>query len=312
VRLLIGRFPHLRIPEMRRAAYLRILSLVSACHSCALLCCGQSSTLSLSKTAQAQLEESAGRVAKRIQGAQILLNRPGVVVLDFANLDDNKRSTLGITLSDRFSDTLERYASKFKVIPRSTLQDFLRNYWLDSEETRNQEVAKWLGDQLHAIDVIQGTIELLSDGQVKLRVRVIGISPVHVTESRLAASPNFRDLFKQIAPAIVPEAQKADEESGVYNFGDPGIVMPDGACIHCPNPDYNNPARAAKYQGSVRLSAILGTDGTLSAIKVVKYAPFGLTDLAIESVRTWRMKPCEKDGKPVAARVPIEIIWRLF
>lgn len=275
-------------------------------------CWGQSPTVTLSSLAQAQLERSASEVAKRIQDAQVLLNRPGVVVLDFANLDDNKRSKLGVALADRFSDALESYASKFRVIPRSTLQDFLRNYWLDSEETRNQEVAKWLGDQLHAIDVIQGTVELLSDAKVKLRIRVIGLWPARVAESRLAASPDFRDLFEQAAPALIPEPQKIDEEPGLYKFGDPGIVMPDGACIHCPNPDYNNPARAAKYQGSARFSAILGIDGKLSAIRVVKYAPFGLTDLAIESLRTWRMKPCEKDGKPVAARVPIEIVWRLL
>ncbi len=297
---------------MRGTIYFRILVLGLVCQSSALHCWGQSSTLSLSKLVQSQLEQSASQAAKRIQEAKIVLNRPGVVVLDFVNLDDNKRSKLGVALADRFSDALESYASNFKVVPRSTLQDFLRDCWLDSEETHNQEVAKWLGDQLHAIGVIQGSIQLLSDGQVKLLVRVIGLGPVRVTESRLAASPDFRDLFEKVAPAIIPEPQKADEESGIYKLGDRGVVMPDGVCIYCPNPSYNNPARAAKYQGSVRLSAILGIDGRLTAIRVVKYAPFGLTDLAIESVRTWQMKPCEKDGKPVAARVPIEIVWRLL
>jgi|SRR5579864_6800914 len=298
---------------MARATHFRVLVFLLFSQSSALYSWGQSPSLSLSKPAQAQLEESAGRVAKRIQEAQILLNRPGVAVLDFANLNDKNRSRLGVALADKFSDALESYASKFAVIPRGTLQGFLRDHWLDGEETRNQEVAKWLGDQLHAIDVIQGTIELLSDGRVKLLVRVIGLGPVRVTESRLAASPDFRDLFEKVAPAIVPEPQKADdEESGIYEFGDRGVVMPDGACIYCPNPSYNNPARAAKYQGSVRLSAILGIDGRLSAIRVIKYAPFGLTDLAIESVRTWQMKPCEKDGKPVPARVPVEITFRLL
>jgi TonB family protein len=191
-------------------------------------------------------------------------------------------------------------------------EDFLRVHWLDGEETRNQEVAKWLAERLHAIGVIQGSIELLSDGQVKLLLRVVGLGPVRVIEARLAASTDFHDLFDQAASSFAPEPEKIDEEPGTYKVGDAGIVMPHGACVYCPNPDYTDPARKAKYQGTVQLSAILGTDGRLSAIKVIKYAPFDLTDRAIEAVRTWHMKPCEKDGKPVAARVPVEITFRLL
>ncbi len=297
---------------MRRVAGLRILPLMVACSSFAPYSWCQSSVLVLSKLAQAQLDESASQVAKRIQEAQIVLNRPGIVVLDFANLNDGNRSRLGVALADQFSHALESYGSKFTIVSRTALQDFLRSHWLDGEETRNVEVAKWLADRLNAIGVVQGTIELLSDGQVKLLARVVGLGPVRLVEGRLAASANFRDLFDAAAPSYAPESENVDAEPGIYKFGDPGVVMPDHACIHCPDADYTDPARAAKYQGRVQLSAILGIDGRLSAIKVVKYAPFDLTDRAIEIVRTWRMKPCEKDGKPVATRISIEMTWHLL
>lgn len=272
----------------------------------------QSSNLQLPIVTKNQLEQSASQVAERIQRSQMLLNRPGIVVLDFANLIDKNRSQLGVVLADQFSDALENYAYRFAVIPRKALRDFLQVHWLDGEEVRNEEVAKWLTGQVHGIAAIQGTIELLSNGQAKLLLRLVGLGPARTIEVRLADSADFHDLFEQVAPSSEPEADKIGEEPGVYKFGDPGIVMPERACVYCPTPEYTDLARKVKYQGTVQLSAILGPDGRLSAIKVIKYAPFGLAERAIETVHNWQMKPCQKDGKPVAVRVPIETTWRLF
>lgn len=302
--------PILEFERMRRATYFRILIFAIACHSSLFPCWCQSS-LTLTSLDQAQLDKSASDVAKRLQKAHIL-SQSGVVVVDFANLNDKNRSRLGVALADQFSDALQSYASKFTIVPRSTLRDFLHSHMLEGEETRNQEVAKWLADRLHAVGVIQGTIELLSDGQVKLLLRVVGPGPLQSIEARLPAQPDFHDLFDQMVPSLPPEPEKIAEEPGIYKQGDAGVVMPEHVCISCPTPEYTDLARKAKYQGGVKLSAVLGTDGKLSAIRVIKFAPFDLTDQAIEAVGTWRMKPFTKDGNPVPVRLEIEVVFRLL
>jgi len=297
--------------RLPRATCFRALMFAIVCHSSALPSLCQSSTLTLTSPAQAQLEKSASEAAKRFGKVHIAIGS-AVLVVDFANLDDKNRSQLGVALADQFSNAIQSYVSNFTVVPRNALQDYLHTHLLEGEETRNQEVAKWLAERFHAEGVIQGTIELLSNGELKLLLRVLGPGPSHSVEARLPAQPEFRGLFAQVVPSFAPEPEKIGEEPGVYQEHDPGVVMPAHVCIFCPNPDYTNLARKAKYQGDVKLSAVLGTDGKVSAIRVTKFAPFDLTDQAIEAVRTWRMNPYTKDGNAVPVRVDIEIVFRLL
>ena len=76
-------------------------------------------------------------------------------------------------------------------------------------------------------------------------------------------------------------------------------------------PEYSEEARKAKYSGSVMLSIVVNTDGKAEDIKVVKSLGMGLDEKAVEAVRKWRFKPAMKDGTPVAAKVPIQVTFRL-
>jgi protein TonB len=47
-------------------------------------------------------------------------------------------------------------------------------------------------------------------------------------------------------------------------------------------------------------------------VRVEKGLEATLDDNAVAAVRTWRFKPAEKDGKPVAVSVQIEVNFRLL
>jgi hypothetical protein len=266
----------------------------------------------LPEVSRVQLEVCADRIAHHIRSAKTEPLHPRVIVLDFSNQDGKQRSLLGVALADTLAESLGNRAAGFEVLGRNDLHEFLSKHWLDDEELRNRDVADWLADQLHAAAVVQASLEILADGQLRVLAKVLGLGPVWFTEGRIVLTEDMRSMFEKTAPSLEPPPDQIAPELGVFNLRDEGVTMPASACISCPNPDYTDPARKGKYQGTVQLSAVLGIDGRLSAIKVVKFAPFDLTQRSIETVLGWRMKPCEKDGKPVPVRLQIETTFNLY
>lgn len=98
---------------------------------------------------------------------------------------------------------------------------------------------------------------------------------------------------------------------GMFRAGVNGVGQP--ACIYCPNPDYSDEARKAKYQGSVLLDVIVTADGRVIDPRVLKGPGLGLEEKAIAAVKTWKMRPASgPNGRPVACRVNIEVVFRLL
>jgi TonB family protein len=84
-------------------------------------------------------------------------------------------------------------------------------------------------------------------------------------------------------------------------------------CIYCPDPQYSDEARKAKYQGVVVLMVIITLDGRATDIHVAKSPGLGLDEKAIEAVRQWKFRPAVgPSGKSVPTQVPIEVTFRLF
>lgn len=82
--------------------------------------------------------------------------------------------------------------------------------------------------------------------------------------------------------------------------------------VFCPSPDYTDLARTAKHRGTVELSVIVTKDGVVNSVLVLKGAPFGLTQKAIEAVQKWKSKPAKFHGQSVAVRVPVDIEFQLY
>ncbi len=98
---------------------------------------------------------------------------------------------------------------------------------------------------------------------------------------------------------------------GAYRPGTSGVGYP--SCAYCPNPQYSEEARKAKYQGTVVLHVIITPDGRATNIEAIKGPGLGLEEKAIEAVRTWRFNPAiGPNGKPVAVALNIEVTFRLL
>ncbi len=101
--------------------------------------------------------------------------------------------------------------------------------------------------------------------------------------------------------------------SGLGDFpiaGKDGVSRP--RAIYDPDPDYTDAARLQKVQGTVGLWVIISADGRVLEVHLRRGLGSGLDEKAIEAVRTWRFEPARKDGVPIAARVALDVEFRMF
>ncbi|MGB8063689.1 MAG: energy transducer TonB [Candidatus Sulfotelmatobacter sp.] len=96
---------------------------------------------------------------------------------------------------------------------------------------------------------------------------------------------------------------------GVFRLGS-GVTAP--RPIYAPEPEFSEEARKAKYQGTCILGLVVDTNGRPTNIRVVSSLGMGLDEKAIETIRTWRFEPGQKDGHAVAVEIAIEVNFHLY
>lgn len=82
--------------------------------------------------------------------------------------------------------------------------------------------------------------------------------------------------------------------------------------LKTPDPYYTEEARRAKYQGTVMVATTVGTDGKTHDVHAGHNLGYGLDKEAEKAVKNWRFKPAMLNGKPVAAKVQVEVNFRLY
>ena len=98
------------------------------------------------------------------------------------------------------------------------------------------------------------------------------------------------------------------EAPEVYQVG--GRIAPPRP-LEQPPPRYSEAARRARIQGPVVLALILGEDGRVASLEVVRGLPFGLSDAAAEAVARWRYEPATLGGRPVKVRMTVTVNFEL-
>lgn len=76
--------------------------------------------------------------------------------------------------------------------------------------------------------------------------------------------------------------------------------------------EYSEQARKAKFNGAVIVSILVNEEGIPIDPQIIRPIGMGLDEKAVESVLQYRFKPAMKDGVPVAARISVEVNFRLY
>jgi TonB family protein len=96
----------------------------------------------------------------------------------------------------------------------------------------------------------------------------------------------------------VPEAPPPVAPEGPLRFVQGGKIT-EPVKIGGDPPNYPQAARAARVQGIVLLECVIGKDGSVRNIKVLRGLPLGLTEAAVAAVKTWKFQPSTLAGQPV-------------
>ena len=107
------------------------------------------------------------------------------------------------------------------------------------------------------------------------------------------------------APEIVAHLE---DGSPVYRVGC-GIKPP--RPIRQPQPEYSEYARKKKISGTVVLSAVIDSGGSVRDVKITRWLETSLDQKAIDALNQWKFQPATQDGQPVAVKVEVQMSFRV-
>ncbi len=135
--------------------------------------------------------------------------------------------------------------------------------------------------------------------------------------------PAFGDPGRMAGPPGTTAGHSGAGPGGLGNDANGGGNCVTGPCgtggdisepipIYEPDPQYSDAARQAKFQGTVIVSVIIGTDGRVHDPHILRRLGLGLDEKAIEAVKLWRFEPARRNGRPVEVAANIEVNFHLY
>ena len=137
--------------------------------------------------------------------------------------------------------------------------------------------------------------------------------PIHVQraaipESMRNSAPIERPLVVTVTPAQMMPVS-VPQPQAIQQFSEPVALSEEAAralLVHTVNPVYPPEALAQKLHGPVILQAVIGRDGSVEDLKIVR-GYFILGRAAIAAVKQWRFQPYSLSGHPAATQTVITI-----
>ena len=122
-----------------------------------------------------------------------------------------------------------------------------------------------------------------------------------------AFDPVMRNLFRNSTPPPpVTQREKPTQPTRIRLGG----VVTLAKLIYQPKLEYPELARISRTEGAVELEAVIGKDGTIEELKVLRGHPL-LVNAAIQAVRHWRYQPTLLNGEPVEVVTEITVNFKL-
>jgi TonB family protein len=91
----------------------------------------------------------------------------------------------------------------------------------------------------------------------------------------------------------------------------PSPCAPIPKLLSAPSPIYSEQARKARIEGSCIVALVVDEKGTPTNLRVVTGLGMGLDEKAIEAVKNWKFEPALKDGKPIPAKIAVQVDFHL-
>lgn len=230
------------------------------------------------------------------------------LVFDFA-APNGELSQFGLQLPDQLSDALGGRISGLKPMKRSALRDLIEKERLDPAAFQSNAAAHWAAKTLEANLAIVGSLQA-GDGGIELHLRVIGRDPkkrVAEASAHLDWTADRRTLQSRTVPPFAPASPWKDVPVARFD----AVSKPN--CIDCPQPGYSDMARLARVEGRAVAQVLVGKDGRVQDVVLLRGLPCGLSHRVVTILKLWRFEPLPgKNGEPAVVQFPVEVNFRLM
>jgi TonB family protein len=258
---------------------------------------------------ESQIREVASRILKKADKADCKRGCR-IVVANFV-FSSGLTSQLGIELADQFSRELASQRHAIQIINLSELRSYLEGQRIPGALLNSERAKQWLGQAVGATSILTGTLEETS-ASLELKVRLLSclkdkVGPEESITFSYSGPPGKLDQTEAY-PQQLP-ATNGFADPSLHKAGESGVTPP--RCVYCPNPSYTDPARTVKFSGGALLEAVISEQGQAVQARVLRGLPYGLNQASLNAVRTWKFKPAMDNGKPVAAKVPIDVTFNI-
>ncbi len=267
--------------------------------------------LSLSAVPLANAQESPIDTAGADLAHHILHKKQhSVAVFDFSG-PGQQVSLLGQQLADNISAAIAKSSGNLRVEDRSQIANTRDRESFVPEIVLDPSSLIFLARDLNVGAMVTGDLALAQDGILVLQLKAFRVSDgkgLVAVKITMPVTPRMKSLAdKSASPPLAGVADFVEDKS----LTKAGYKPP--TCVYCPHASYTGDAIDHRDNGTVELTATIGTDGTVKAIAVRKGMPDGLTRQSIETVKTWKLSPASSPvGKPIPARVAIMVSFQIF
>jgi periplasmic protein TonB len=74
---------------------------------------------------------------------------------------------------------------------------------------------------------------------------------------------------------------------------------------------YTSRTMREKMQGTITLKCVVSSEGTTRNVEIVNRLDWELDDNAVAALKQWKFEPGQRDGKPVAVRITVDMTFTL-
>jgi TonB family protein len=158
-----------------------------------------------------------------------------------------------------------------------------------------------------------------SAGELTFPLLMARVTPVPLYELRMTNASSFRRIsvfahvdgtFRYVGPLNIPNefapAKDAKPPARIEVKGDVQAAK----TLKKVSPSYPDAARREGLEGTVRLHAIIGKDGGVEQVRVIR-GYCSLSEVSLPAVKQWRYTPTLLNGEPVEVDTTIDVIFSL-
>jgi protein TonB len=130
---------------------------------------------------------------------------------------------------------------------------------------------------------------------------------IYTGQAGAGLDPVMQNILRNAnSPPPPPQTSKPASPARIRKGGD--VVA--ARVIYQPKPEYPQMAKMTHTEGTVEFEAVIGKDGTIEELKVLRGHPL-LVRAALEAVRRWRYQPTLLNGEPIEVLTEITVNFKL-